>query len=78
MVGPMTQGRMAQESKYLGCILSAEGDHRKALSIKVTSLFLKILFWLLSKEEIGKEVQKGRRSHCKCPCRKGVSWPILM
>lgn len=43
--GPITQGCVvARDSEDSGCIPSAEGDHRKALSRKVTSLFLTILF----------------------------------
>lgn len=55
------QGWVAQESTW-GCILSAVGNHRKALSRKVTCLVLKILFWLMSKEERSKggiETQKA-------------------
>lgn len=59
--GPITQGWVAQESTW-GCILSAVWNHRKALSRKVTCLVLKILFWLMSKEERSKgeiEAQKA-------------------
>lgn len=54
-------GPITQESTR-GCILNTVGNHRKALSRKVTCLILKILFWLMSKEETGKgglEAQKA-------------------